>query len=138
MTAEHLPTANDELDAVVQATEQATNEIFEAVEAIEGLAERMDDEVSNQVGEAVTKIYEACGFQDITGQRITKVVNALRMIEDKVHVLMEAFGAEIRKLPREKPAPKEASDTAGLMNGPQMPDAAMSQDDIDAILAGFD
>jgi chemotaxis protein CheZ len=138
VTAEHLPTANDELEAVVDATEKATNEIFEAVEAIEALAERMDSEVSDQVGEAITKIYEACSFQDITGQRITKVVGALRQIEDKVHDLLEAFGAEIRKLPKEKPPPKEVSDSADLMNGPQMPDAAMNQDDIDAILASFD
>ncbi len=137
VTAEHLPAANDELEAVVQATEQATNEIIEAVEAIEALAERMDGEVSGQVGEAVTKIYEACSFQDITGQRITKVIGALRLIEDKVQGLLEAFGTEMRKLPREKLAAKEAA-AADLMNGPQLPNAAMSQDDIDAILAGID
>ena len=138
VTDEHLPKANDELEAVIQATEKATNEIFEAVEAIEALAEGMEGRVSVQVGEAVTKIYEACSFQDITGQRITKVIGALRQIEDKVRELLEAFGAEIRKLPRENPAFERTPDPADLMNGPQMPDAAMSQDDIDAILAGFD
>ena len=87
---------------------------------------------------AATKIYEACAFQDITGQRITKVVGALRQIQDKVQALLEAFGEEIRKLPRERPAAAETADDARLMNGPQMPDAAISQDDIDAILAGSD
>ena len=32
----------------------------------------------------VTRIYEACSFQDITGQRIGKVVTALKAIEGRV------------------------------------------------------
>jgi chemotaxis protein CheZ len=138
VTEEHLPAANDELEAVVGATEKATNEIFEAVEAIEALAEKMDGKVAEQVNEAVTKVYEACSFQDITGQRIGKVVGALQQVEVKMQALLEAFGAEIEKLPRGAPAEPKPLTDEDLMNGPQMPDAAMNQDDIDAILAGMD
>src|SRR3546814_15899825 len=84
INSEHLPAATDELTAIVGSTEQATHTIFEAVEGIEALTEQMDTEVGAQVSAAVTSIFEACGFQDITGQRITKVVTALQKIETKI------------------------------------------------------
>ena len=46
--------------------------------------------------DAVTQIYEACSFQDITGQRITKVVTTLKAIEGKVAHIISTFGAEYR------------------------------------------
>ena len=142
ITDTHLPTATDELEAVVGATEQATVSIFEAVERIEELTEAMDTEVSTKVVESVTKVYEACSFQDITGQRITKVVNALKHIEAKVEALLEAFGSELKR--DRGQAPGAAAGLADqrpdgdLMNGPQLPEDAKSQDDIDALLASFD
>ena len=38
ITEKHLPTASDELDAIVESTERATNSIMEAAESIEALA----------------------------------------------------------------------------------------------------
>ncbi|MEX0758400.1 MAG: chemotaxis protein CheZ, partial [Tistlia sp.] len=84
ITDEHLPAAGEELEAIVGATEQATNSIMEAVEAIETVAAELPPEQAERITAAVTSVYEACGFQDITGQRISKVVNALRHIESKV------------------------------------------------------
>ncbi len=144
ITAEHLPVAGQELEAVVGATEQATNTIMESVETIEGLTEQMPPEVSEKVVDAVTQVYEACGFQDITGQRIKKVVATLTHIEEKVHALLDAFGQEgqseaVRE--RARAAKTKADDghpDAGLMNGPQSSDDAISQEDIDALLASFD
>src|SRR3546814_7907089 len=89
INSEHLPAATDELTAIVGSTEQANHTIFEAVEGIEALTEQMDTEVGAQVSAAVTSIFEACGFQDITGQRITKVVTALQKIETKVDALLD-------------------------------------------------
>lgn len=140
---EHLATATDELEAIVGATESATNQIFEAVESIEELGASLEQEHSDKISEAVTSVYEACGFQDITGQRITKVVKALKHIESKVEGLLEAFGQEFSTGPLASAKSKPAEDDkAGrpdehLMNGPQMPDEAISQADIDALL-GFD
>src|SRR3546814_345608 len=96
INSEHLPAATDELTAIVGATEQATHTIFEAVEGIETLTAQMDPALAGQVSAAVTSIYEACGFQDITGQRITKVVTALQKIESKVEALLQAFGDDIK------------------------------------------
>jgi chemotaxis protein CheZ len=140
ITAEHLPTATDELDAIVGATEEATNAILQAMEALGNLTEKMLPEIADQVNDAVTQVYEACNFQDVTGQRITKVVRALKHIEDRVDGLVAAFGDEIAKYRDAHPkqeGPKEITDK-DLLNGPQLPDNASKQDDIDALLASFD
>ena len=140
ITAEHLPTATDELDAIVGATEEATNAILQAMEALGNLTEKMLPEIADQVNDAVTQVYEACNFQDVTGQRITKVVKALKHIEDQVDGLVAAFGDEIAKYRDAHPkqeGPKEITDK-DLLNGPQLPDNASKQDDIDALLASFD
>lgn len=135
----HLPTATDELEAIVGATEQATNGILEAVEVIECLVGDMPAEISGKVTDAVTRVYEACNFQDITGQRITKVVKALQHIEQKVDGLLAVFGDGIaRAEPAATPDP-ETEDEADrkLLNGPQLPDDASTQDEIDKLLADF-
>jgi chemotaxis protein CheZ len=142
ITQEHLPTATDELDAIVGATEEATNGILHAVEIIEGLTAEMTPEIAEQITDAVTQVYESCNFQDITGQRITKVVRALKHIENKVDALVAAFGDEIQKYraqhPREPVVEEAKSSDAALLNGPQMPDDAAKQAEIDALLASFD
>ncbi|HVO04523.1 MAG TPA: protein phosphatase CheZ [Candidatus Cybelea sp.] len=137
----HLPSATDELDAIVGSTEEATNGILQAMEALETLAGEMPPEMAEKVTDAVTKVYEACNFQDITGQRITKVVKALKHIESKVDALVSAFGDEIAKYKAAHPQAEKAepkSEDATLLNGPQLPENASKQDDIDALLASFD
>src|SRR5690606_17059502 len=73
--SKHIPSATDELNAIVDATEEATNAIMTACEAIQNHVEGKD--VQQPVVDEVMKIFEACSFQDITGQRISKVVKAL-------------------------------------------------------------
>jgi chemotaxis protein CheZ len=131
-----IPTATDELDAIVGATEVATNAILDAAERLEGLAPLLDEDVANRLGEITTTIYESCNFQDLTGQRITKVVKMLKAIEQKVDTLVNAFGAEVKDT---APAPKkEVLTDEDLLNGPQLPTTAADQDEIDRLLASFD
>ena len=131
---EDIPNATDELDAVVAATAEATGAILDAAEEIERLAQDSDEAAAERLRGVATRIYEASNFQDITGQRITKVVNTLRHIERKV--LRMAMVVRGEDVPPEEDEPPAADD--GLLNGPGMPDAANSQDDIDALLASFD
>jgi chemotaxis protein CheZ len=145
INTEYLPEASDQLSAIVGATEQATNDIFEAVESIEELASTMTPKQAKRVREAVTRVYEACSFQDITGQRVSKVVAALQDIESRVGALLQAFGEEGVAVngagtpAEESTAPKPGARLdEDLMNGPQMPGDGNSQDDIDALLASFD
>ena len=141
---EFLPKAADELDAIVEATAEATNSIMDAVGEVEEVMGKLKGKNADKLMNATTTIYEACGFQDITGQRITKVVGALQHIEEKVDALLTAFGDEIAKYKAANPDPEpepveEAQPTdEDLLHGPQMKQEAMSQDDIDALLASFD
>lgn len=136
---EHIPTATDELDAVVGATEKATFAIFDACDVIGAVAGSVDAESGAKLNDAVTSIYEACNFQDITGQRITKVVKALKHIEAKVDALVAALGAEAFHAGDPAPAPDGPGDPeAALLHGPQMEGNAISQDEIDRLLASFD
>jgi len=140
--AEYLPTATNELDAIVQATADATNEIMDATETIERVSEKLEGENQDSLADATTRIYEACGFQDITGQRITKVVKALKEIEVKVDALVVAFGGELGAVKGKEEAQKPAAKAAApsdeeLLHGPQQPGEGISQDEIDRLLAGF-
>lgn len=143
---EHLPVATVELDAIVRATEDATNSIMEAAEMIEEVASGADAEAAEKLTGATTKIYEACSFQDITGQRIGKVVKALQEIEAKVDTLIEVFGEEDEASRNARRAEREAErerlrrqalEEGELMEGPQLPEEAISQDDIDALFASM-
>ena len=137
----HLPTAADELDEIVSETADATNRIMDATEAIMGVMGDVDEAAGEIIGDASNKIFEACSFQDITGQRVTKVVKALMEIENKVDSLIEALGDEIAALRDEqpetaaKPCDSDISDES-LLEGPQLSGQAMSQDEIDRLLNG--
>ncbi len=138
---QHIRSANDELDAIVGSTEEATNAIMEAVEKIEELAPTLDSDKEAVLVDAVTAVYVACSFQDITGQRINKVVGALKQIESKVEGLLGAFGDEVarerhERLETEMAAEKRVGEN--LLHGPQSTGEAQNQDDIDALLASFD
>ncbi|MFN3459581.1 MAG: protein phosphatase CheZ [Oceanibaculum sp.] len=142
-----LPSATAELAAVIGATEEATGRILDACEVFSEVSGKLPEEDAERTMNAVTEIYEACNFQDITGQRITKVVGTLKHIEDKIEQLLEAFGSGVSTAKAgtgAKPAaaakPKTSPDKpdADLLNGPQLPGNANSQEDIDAILASFD
>lgn len=131
-----IPAATDELDAVVRATEEATQTILDSAETLTGLAESVGGETGEKIMGVVTRIFEASNFQDITGQRITKVVKTLRHIEAKVAMLARAFGHDVGEAV--VPPDDQRSGDAALLNGPQLPQKANSQDDIDALLASFD
>ncbi|NQU55600.1 MAG: protein phosphatase CheZ [Rhodospirillales bacterium] len=138
-----LPTASGELDAIIQATADATNLIMDSTELIEDVMAKLKGQDADQLMTATTRIYEACGFQDITGQRITKVVSTLKEIEDKVDGLVAVFAGNssgTSKNSKKKTVTKSKKQITDedLLNGPQANDKAKSQAEIDALLASFD
>ena len=138
ITVSHIPFATDELDAIVAHTALATNAILESCETLDEVGTKVSSELAAKLTDATTRIYEACSFQDITGQRITKIVATLKTIEQKVASIIDAFGdrgdVDASTLPLVAPVAAEVS----LLNGPQLPTAAMDQSDIDRLLASFD
>lgn len=89
----------------------------------------------------MTEIFEASNFQDITGQRITKVVSTLKVIEEKINALVTILGDEVQRAAATD-QPNAANDGApgdeDLLNGPQLPSNAIDQDEIDKLLSSFD
>ena len=139
LRSNHIPEATDELDAIVAATEEATGNILDSAEVLEALALKVDEDSAKQITEVVTKIYESCNFLDVTGQRISKVVNTFKHIDEHLDKLVAFFGGEIKKTGAaiQKKNSEEKSDH-DLLNGPQLADQAATQAEIDALLASFD
>ena len=133
--SDFIPSATDELDAIVGATETATNCILDAVERVEGVIPVVDADVAERLGEVTTSIYEACNFQDLTGQRITKVVRLLKVIEERIGTIIKVFGDEVT--PSQSEGEKQILSDADLLNGPQLPENATDQAEIDRLLAEF-
>jgi chemotaxis protein CheZ len=140
ISEDFIPTATDELDAVVGATEEATGTILDTAEQIQNIAATLEGEASEKLTNHTIDIFEACNFQDITGQRITKVVNTLKHIESKIETLVSILGEEVAKVRTTSTTevPDPASVDKSLLNGPQLPDKAIDQDEIDRLLAEFD
>src|ERR1051325_9420194 len=76
-----IPAAGEELGAIVAATEAATHTIRECAEAVMAADAADPAAYKALVDEKMLVIFEACSFQDITGQRIAKVVETLQTIE---------------------------------------------------------
>jgi chemotaxis protein CheZ len=125
--------ATDELGEIVSETARAANRIMDAAETIETVAAAIDPQNAATLRAATTNIYEASAFQDITGQRITKIVRALQGMESKLGVLLEAFGPDSRGERTDAPV----SGDQALLNGPQLESKANDQADIDALFASL-
>jgi chemotaxis protein CheZ len=122
-----IPSAQDELSAIVSHTAAATHEILDCCEALEQVV-AADAEGSAKLQSAITRIYEACAFQDITGQRIAKVISALAAIEERVSHVTKGYKEAAKP---EAPATDGPPSDESLLNGPQLPGLASSQSDID-------
>lgn len=133
ITASHIPLATDELDAIISHTSSATDSILESCEILDSVAVSIKPDAALRLQEATTRIYEACSFHDITGQRIAKVITALKSIEARISHILTAFDTSGKA----KLAPPTECG-AKLLNGPQLPADAMAQADIDQLLASID
>jgi chemotaxis protein CheZ len=140
---EEMAKVNGELGAVVGGTEEATQQILEAAEAIDQAASALtkvnspDQQklLSEEIQERVVSIFEACNFQDLTGQRISKVMTTMKFIENHITVMMDIWGG-VDAIKAHAPVIVDTREgDARLLNGPKLQDDVghASQDDIDAL-----
>ncbi len=127
-----IPGASQELDAVVRDTERATETIMSEGEALVAMQPTDLESYKAEVDAAILRIFEACSFQDLTGQRIKKVITTLRHIEDRVSRFAGALGVQDGTATE---TAEEARDRELLLNGPAKDGPSTSQDDIDALFA---
>ncbi len=141
-----LSSATMELSEVVKTTENAANAILENAELIDGLVaglrkkvpEGDPDNIETDIDKLEfisMELLTACSFQDITGQRINKVVNALNYIEERLRRMIEIWN--IKQGTADSHAMTFASDDTRedkeMIHGPQGGSTGMGQDDIDSM-----
>jgi chemotaxis protein CheZ len=140
---EEMAKVNGELGAVVGGTEQATQQILEAAEAIDNASSALskvtspDQQklLSEEIQERVVSIFEACNFQDLTGQRISKVMTTMKFIENHITVMMDIWGGVDAIKAHAPPIVDLREGDDRLLNGPKVEGDVghASQDDIDAL-----
>jgi chemotaxis protein CheZ len=140
LAVQHTARAGRELTAIVDGTEQATQTILQAAEEIDQAAATLsavlkgghDQGLAQEIQDRVVQIFEACNFQDLTGQRVGKVMATLRFVEDHVARLIEIWqGIErFRPIVLDEPPKRDAH-----LSGPKLPgdEGHSTQNDIDAM-----
>ena len=142
-SGEEMARVNGELGAVVGGTEEATQHILEAAESIDQAATALGKvtsaeqqaQLAEEIQERVVSIFEACNFQDLTGQRIKKVMTTMRFIENHITVMMDIWGGVDAIKAHVPPVVDTRSEDEKLLNGPKLAEDVghASQDDIDAL-----
>jgi chemotaxis protein CheZ len=139
---QEITRVTDELGAIVLGTETATDSILAAAEKIDDLSSNLssrlsggDQEIAREILDHVISIFEACNFQDITGQRISKVVNAMRFVEERIHHMIDIWGGLESFKDVETLDDSQRKGDAALLNGPALATdkGVTSQDAIDAL-----
>ncbi|NQW01503.1 MAG: protein phosphatase CheZ [Rhodospirillales bacterium] len=141
-----LSIATEELAEVVRSTEIAANSILENTEQLDQIIVDLRSKIADGDPDGIVpdiekiefismELLTACSFQDVTGQRITKVVNSLNYIEERLNKMIEIWNIENGTANSQEMAlPKDdARADKDLLHGPQTEAAAMSQDDIDSM-----
>jgi chemotaxis protein CheZ len=127
-----IPDAGHELEAIVETTESATETIMTSVEAIMAADTKDADTYQAEVNDQAIKIMEACSFQDLTGQRISRVIETLTFIETRISRFSNAIGAmdgDVELTEEELLEAKRREDL--ILNGPQDEKDAIQQGAID-------
>ncbi|MFN3835749.1 MAG: protein phosphatase CheZ [Glycocaulis sp.] len=131
---QRIPTAGAELEAVVTDTERATESIMAEAEAL--LDSKPDDLAAYkaQVDDAMMRVIEACSFQDLSGQRVSKVVESLRHVEKRVSRFAATMGVHDAEADEDEIAEAERKKKLHL-NGPAIGGPEVKQDAVDELIA---
>ncbi|GAK34231.1 chemotaxis regulator CheZ [alpha proteobacterium Q-1] len=134
LETDRIPRAGMELDAIVQQTEEATNTIMSSAEAIMGADPSDVEGFQETVQENIMQIFEACSFQDITGQRISKVVQTLTYVETRIHELRNLLGITDDDVSQAAEDGYPEGDDRSLLRGPALAGEGIDQDAVDALM----
>lgn len=132
---------SDQLAGIVETTEQATQNIMAAVEdAYNGVKVLAEDNANpgakfyyDLIDKDLNVIIENCAFQDITGQRIGKVVKTMNLLEGTINSLIVLVGAD-KAEPMALPFQAvDRIDQGVALAGPQRQGQGISQAEIDKL-----
>lgn len=131
-TFDILPLSIKDLSDVLKILETATNGILDNAEILQKQLSSGASE--NEKLESISKICEHCNFQDLSGQRITRVIKNLEQFEFTTLTLFKLLIGNEAFEKRANPN-SLTYNNANLMNGPEVLDKAGSQDDIDKLFS---
>jgi chemotaxis protein CheZ len=133
---ERLPEAGRELGGVVKTTASATHRIMGAAEDILAIRNAPGEQYRSLVESKLIEILEACSFQDITGQRLNRVAEALSQLERRLNHFASAVRARDAEDERDPEALlRNARREALLLHGPQDEDSGIAQEEIDKLFS---
>ena len=122
ISEKHLPTIVQNLSSIRTTAESATHAIMNATENIQALLGMLDEKMEQLIRKELTLIVQACAFQDLTGQQMTRIVDSVEEIEFAVDGILSAMGdknaARRYKEIAARRAKEKSSDKEGL-SGPQ-------------------
>ncbi len=135
---------SNELDAVVTSTERATDDILSAAEQIDADARDLAAQLAGtkhedsvlDIQEQTVKIFEACNFQDLTGQRVQKVLDTMKFIEGHIDKMIDIWGGLENFLDVSPESLNKKTGDDALLSGPGLADDGAirsSQNDIDSL-----
>jgi chemotaxis protein CheZ len=131
--------ATEELDSIVNATEDATSNILEAAEQVQEIAwtlreQGLEVDICDLLDTRATEVYTACSFQDLTGQRTRKVIHVLRYLEGRINAMINIWGLEGMMAAEAAETAKAEKADAHLLNGPARPGLGLDQADVDVVM----
>jgi len=131
-----IPAAGQELGAIVKATEDATHSIMECAETVMAADARDPAAYKALVEAQMMRVFEACSFQDITGQRIAKVVETLQQIEQRVSRFVEAVRAkDLTGFIDEHERKRAERKNRFMLNGPAREGEGIAQAQVDQLFS---
>ena len=127
-----------ELAEVANSTEQATQRVLAAAEEIDqvtknlsaALSGKLEQGLVQDIQDHIIRIFEACNFQDLTGQRISKVLSILNFVEDHVARVLEDIARD---------AAAARQDGSQYLHGPRLENDSghISQTEIDKLFGNL-
>jgi hypothetical protein len=132
-SASHFGHASSELDAIVSTTEKATSDILASAERVQEIAwtlreQGVDAGICDLLDTNATEVYTACSFQDLTGQRIRKVIEVLAFLEARINTMIKIWRLDDLEF--------VSADDARLARPHPASGNGLEQDAVDEILGG--
>lgn len=131
-----MPRIAQELHAVVEGSERATQKILAAAEEIDiaannlsaALDGKIEQDLAHDIQDLVIQIFEACNFQDLIGQRVVKILATLNFVEDHIARVLEEIKTGVASAQR---------NGAHALHGPPLAGeyGHATQADVDALFA---
>jgi len=138
-SVEAFERARAEIDVIDRELQNAFDRIIDAVERVSTACELLPSEVAAGIDRAMTDILEASAVRDIVGQRLVAVKTAVDDLDAGITVTEDGRERKRDKSSKieEKSLHGSASES-GLLNGPQLPGAARTQTEVDALFDKLD